>query len=309
MRRTLRPGSADAGGRSASVGPVRVATFNLLHGRSVTDGQVEAADLRAAAAALDADVVGLQEVDRAQPRSLRRRPDRGRRRRAGRARTGASSRRCTARRADAGWTASTRGRRQRRTTGPATASGWSRDCRCSRGTYAGSGRRRSGMPLMVPGTRGLTHVATSRGSRVAAVLDGPAGPLTVVDAHLSFVPGWNVAQLRALARWARDVARRRGCCSATSTCRGRCPRLSTRLGAARAGGDVPLVASARAVRPRARGHPDAGHRRAGATAPGERSLRPCGGRRHSADLAVAANPASGPGGGDTHQVCARVYQL
>ena len=27
--------------------------------------------------------------------------------------------------------------------------------------------------------------------------------MTVVTAHLSFVPGWNVAQLRALARWAR----------------------------------------------------------------------------------------------------------
>jgi len=29
--------------------------------------------------------------------------------------------------------------------------------------------------------------------------------MTVVTAHLSFVPGWNVAQLRALARWAQAM--------------------------------------------------------------------------------------------------------
>ena len=54
---------------STSVGPVRVATFNLLHGRSVAHGGVDVEDLRAAAAEIDADVVGLQEVDRHQERS------------------------------------------------------------------------------------------------------------------------------------------------------------------------------------------------------------------------------------------------
>ena len=58
---------------SASVTPVsgelRIATFNLLHGRSMDHLQVEEADLRAAAAAIDADVLGLQEVDRLQDRS------------------------------------------------------------------------------------------------------------------------------------------------------------------------------------------------------------------------------------------------
>jgi len=33
------------------------------------------------------------------------------------------------------------------------------------------------------------------------VLVGPDGPFTVVAAHLSFVPGWNVRQLRAIVRW------------------------------------------------------------------------------------------------------------
>src|SRR5687767_6594863 len=59
--------------RSATVTPVsgelRIATFNMLHGRSLDHLQVEEADLRAAAAAIDADVVGLQEVDRLQDRS------------------------------------------------------------------------------------------------------------------------------------------------------------------------------------------------------------------------------------------------
>ena len=34
---------------------------------------------------------------------------------------------------------------------------------------------------------------------IAAVVDGPHGPLTVATVHLSFVPGYNVRQLRARA--------------------------------------------------------------------------------------------------------------
>jgi endonuclease/exonuclease/phosphatase family metal-dependent hydrolase len=48
---------------------VRLATFNLLHGQSLDDGQVRADRLHAAVAHLDADVLALQEVDRDQPRS------------------------------------------------------------------------------------------------------------------------------------------------------------------------------------------------------------------------------------------------
>jgi endonuclease/exonuclease/phosphatase family metal-dependent hydrolase len=59
------------------------------------------------------------------------------------------------------------------------------------------------LPLKVPGRRGLTGVSDEPRIGVAAVVEGPAGPFTVVTAHLSFVPGWNVAQLRALAEWAR----------------------------------------------------------------------------------------------------------
>src|SRR5689334_3732841 len=48
---------------------MRLATFNLMHGRSLGDGRVEPGRLADAVAALDADVLGLQEVDRDQPRS------------------------------------------------------------------------------------------------------------------------------------------------------------------------------------------------------------------------------------------------
>src|SRR4051812_38731177 len=48
---------------------MRLATFNALHGMSLADGRVDAGRFTDAVASLDADVLGLQEVERAQPRS------------------------------------------------------------------------------------------------------------------------------------------------------------------------------------------------------------------------------------------------
>ncbi len=48
---------------------MRLATFNILHGRSVHDGDVDLGRLAAAVAELDADILALQEVDLDQPRS------------------------------------------------------------------------------------------------------------------------------------------------------------------------------------------------------------------------------------------------
>ncbi|MDR7275912.1 endonuclease/exonuclease/phosphatase family protein [Catenuloplanes atrovinosus] len=48
---------------------MRLATYNLLHGRSLRDGTVDATRLTDAIKTLDADILGLQEVDRAQTRS------------------------------------------------------------------------------------------------------------------------------------------------------------------------------------------------------------------------------------------------
>jgi endonuclease/exonuclease/phosphatase family metal-dependent hydrolase len=48
---------------------VRIATFNILHGRAPYDDTVDPDRLRRAIATLDADVLALQEVDRSQARS------------------------------------------------------------------------------------------------------------------------------------------------------------------------------------------------------------------------------------------------
>jgi endonuclease/exonuclease/phosphatase family metal-dependent hydrolase len=48
---------------------VRIATFNILSGRAPSDGRVDEERYRAAIRTLDADLLGLQEVDRNQPRS------------------------------------------------------------------------------------------------------------------------------------------------------------------------------------------------------------------------------------------------
>ncbi len=48
---------------------MRVATFNILHGRSPADDKVDIERFATAVKSLDADVLALQEVDRNQPRS------------------------------------------------------------------------------------------------------------------------------------------------------------------------------------------------------------------------------------------------
>lgn len=48
---------------------MRVATFNILNGRTASDHEVDLAVFQEAIASLDADVLALQEVDRSQPRS------------------------------------------------------------------------------------------------------------------------------------------------------------------------------------------------------------------------------------------------
>lgn len=178
---------------------MRLATFNLLSGRSLTDGGIRATDLTAAAAALDADVVGLQEVDRAQDRSA-----------------GVDQTALVADALGAGWSRFVPALDG--TPGGAWSASRTDDGALSLGPSYGVGlvsrlpvlswrvRRFGpapfGMPLYVPGNRGLTHVPDEPRLALAAVVDGPAGPFTVLTAHLSFVPGWNVRQLRAVVRWA-----------------------------------------------------------------------------------------------------------
>ena len=174
---------------------MRIATFNLLHGRSLEDGRVDVDRLAAAVKTLDADVLGLQEVDRDQPRSL-----------------GAD---LTAVAAEAmgaehhqfvaalsgtpggTWMAAT-GEEQ-----PGSASygiallsrypviSW-RVVRLP--------ALRASVPLWSPQTNRPFLARDEPRVAVAAVLDGPQGQFTVCNTHLSFIPGWNSAQLRRLVR-------------------------------------------------------------------------------------------------------------
>jgi len=174
---------------------VRLATFNILHGRSPTDGRVDVSRFRDAVASLDADVLGLQEVDRDQPRS------------GGADLTavaaeamGAVAHRFVAALSGtpgAAWTAAT-GQEQPGTAAYGIAL-------LSRYPVA------SWRVVRLPGLRGRVPVwfrgrrrpvLVTDEPRVAVLADvqAPAGRVTVAVTHLSFVPGWNVVQLRRLVR-------------------------------------------------------------------------------------------------------------
>jgi endonuclease/exonuclease/phosphatase family metal-dependent hydrolase len=183
---------------------LRIATFNVLHGVSLRDGGCRPEDLRQAAILLDADIVGLQEVDRQQPRSggvdqtaliaealgaahfrfapaLHGTPDGSRSWRPATDTDDAAS--------------------PNQITGPTYGVGlvsrlpvlaW----RVRR--FAASPLR---LPLPVPNRRLPMPVPDEPRVALAGIIDGPVGPFTVATTHLSFIPGWNGWQLRALTRW------------------------------------------------------------------------------------------------------------
>jgi endonuclease/exonuclease/phosphatase family metal-dependent hydrolase len=174
---------------------VRIATFNILHGRSLDDGGVDVDRLAAAVSCLDADVVGLQEVDRDQPRSH------------GADLTavaadamGATEHRFVA--ALAGtpggtWTAATGNERPGSPAyGVALLSRYPVvSCQVIRLPAS-----RAGLPMWIKGTRRPLWVRDEPRVAVAAVLDGPAGRFTVCTTHLSFLPGWSALQLGRIVR-------------------------------------------------------------------------------------------------------------
>jgi endonuclease/exonuclease/phosphatase family metal-dependent hydrolase len=174
---------------------VRIGTFNILHGRSLEDDRVDVDRLAAAIKSLDADVLGLQEVDRDQPRSM------GADLTAVAAEAmGAAERQFVA--ALAGtpggtWMAATGDEQPGSATyGIALLSrypvvSW----RVVRLPVL-----RTRAPLWFKGRRRPILVREEPRVAVAAVLDGPFGQFTVCNTHLSFVPGWNTWQLRRLLR-------------------------------------------------------------------------------------------------------------
>jgi endonuclease/exonuclease/phosphatase family metal-dependent hydrolase len=174
---------------------VRLATFNILHGRSPADGRVDVERFAAAVRRIDADVLALQEVDRHQERS------------AGADLTavaadamGAAEHRFVAALAGtpgATWLAAT-GEEQPDSAayGIALLSRYPvHDWHVVRLPAL---RRR--VPMLFPGRRRPVLVHDEPRVAVAALVQLPQGEATVVATHLTFLPGWNAHQLRRLVR-------------------------------------------------------------------------------------------------------------
>jgi endonuclease/exonuclease/phosphatase family metal-dependent hydrolase len=180
---------------------MRLVSFNILNGRALSDGEVDVGRLRDAVKLLDADVLGLQEVDRGQPRShgLDLTAEAA-------AAMGGEGRFAPAILGTPGeqWRPATDD--DTADTGPAYGIGLVSRYPVRRWlvTRLPSAPVRS--PILIPGPqRRIRWLRDEPRVLVAAVLETPAGPLTVANTHLSFVPGWNVAQLRRAVRAVRQL--------------------------------------------------------------------------------------------------------
>jgi endonuclease/exonuclease/phosphatase family metal-dependent hydrolase len=175
---------------------VRLATFNLLHGRSLSDGQVVQERLHESVVTLAADIVGLQEVDRAQSRSEARDLTREVARSMGTEHwrfvpaligTPGFDWRAAADADDEGAEASY---------GCGLVSRY--PVLSWHTVRLPAAKVRS--PIMLPGSRQVIWLQDEPRVGVAAVVQTPLGRLTVATTHLSFVPVWNGVQLRTLCK-------------------------------------------------------------------------------------------------------------
>jgi endonuclease/exonuclease/phosphatase family metal-dependent hydrolase len=170
---------------------VRVATFNILHGLSLADGRVDVSRLAAAVRILDVDVLAMQEVDQSQPRSLG----------ADLTAAAAEAMGATAYRFVAALIGTPGGSWQ-------TATGEEPAGRPGYGIALLSRHQvsdwqvvrlpASPMPIPIP-SAGRVPVRLVRDEprvAVGATVHTPDGRLRVVTTHLTYMPAWNVGQLR-----------------------------------------------------------------------------------------------------------------
>ncbi len=174
---------------------MRIATFNILNGRTLSDDQVDPARLADAVKGLDADVLALQEVDRNQPRS-----EYADLTAIAAEAMGAVEHRFVAALSGspgATWMAATGDEQP-----DAAAYGIALLSRHPVSSWQVV--RLPAVPVRVPmrfrGRRRPILVRDEPRVAVAADIEMPRGPLTVVCTHLSFLPYWNGHQLRGLVR-------------------------------------------------------------------------------------------------------------
>lgn len=178
---------------------MRVATFNILHGRTVGDG-VYPERLRACVQQLDPDVLALQEVDLHQHRSGR----------IDLTQVAAEAMGAVAHRFVAA-IAGTPGATWMAATGleqPGTAAyGIALLCRypVTDWRVVRLPRIPVRLPLFLRGPNRITMVDEEPRTAVLARMDTPLGALSVATAHLSFIPGSNRRQLRHLVRELRAL--------------------------------------------------------------------------------------------------------
>src|SRR3954453_8927740 len=182
---------------------MRLASFNLLHGMSLADGRVDPQRICSAVAALDADVLALQEIDRNQPRS--------------------GGLDLTALAADAlgapdrhfapaligtpgfAWRAA----EDDDAAGDAAYGiGLVSRVPVERWSTIRLGASPVRLPLRVETPRPRFLLVEDEPRVALAAVLAPGHPVrTVVSTHLSFAPGWNLAQLRRLTRALRPFPR------------------------------------------------------------------------------------------------------
>ena len=182
----------------------RLASFNVLHGRSLPDGTAAASLLASACASLGADVLALQEVDRGQERSEH----------ADQPAAVAEAMGAVDWRYVPTLTGTPGGLwRPARDDEPVREEGsaygialfsklpvqWWRTLRLP----PPSSRMRA--PVLVPGTKRWTWISDEPRVAVCARISLQGCDVTVATTHLSFIPAWNAWQLRRLVRALRGL--------------------------------------------------------------------------------------------------------